>query len=523
MRIWGRKGAAPSPSGPDAIDTADVTSYTGNAETDETTAVEALEPVAEVDDTTVIETVEDDEVIKPEAETDETVVIEAVEPEVLEPAYAEADETVELTAVGELDDTDQLEDTDELTEPELVDAGVYERKPKRFLRPLAGAAVLTPLMLAAAVAGSGPPLPGQAPAIGVDISPMAAVMPAPPDLTVGPSVVSVAKAPETFNFATKAISAPPPAVVMAAIGSLRIPAISLDSYRNAEAIMAQSAPNCGVSWNLLAGIGKIESGHASSGATDRAGTTVNPIYGPTLDGSLAGNEVIVQSVTSGRVVYARAMGPMQFLPGTWSRYASDGNSDGVADPQNVYDASLAAARYLCSGGMNLRDQSQVVTAILRYNNSMAYTQNVLGWSAAYATGVEPGELPAIGADTHNITPRTADQHLAEAATRGLGPDMNDDGETIDPLANQHSAVANQMVVPPGPAQEGEESPVVGRCAVFCLENSVATPAAVNPAAEQINPMAPPAPFNPFAPAAPAPAPFNPFAPAAPAPAPAAPA
>jgi membrane-bound lytic murein transglycosylase B len=39
----------------------------------------------------------------------------------------------------------------------------------------------------------------------------------------------------------------------------------------------------------------------------------------TLDGTLPGNEVIVQSNADGQVTYARAMGPMQFLPGTWAR------------------------------------------------------------------------------------------------------------------------------------------------------------------------------------------------------------
>lgn len=51
----------------------------------------------------------------------------------------------------------------------------------------------------------------------------------------------------------------------------------------------------------------------------------------------------MQSRSADRVVYARALGPMQFLPGTWSRYAADGDGDGKADVQNVFDASLAAA------------------------------------------------------------------------------------------------------------------------------------------------------------------------------------
>src|SRR5438128_1511384 len=83
------------------------------------------------------------------------------------------------------------------------------------------------------------------------------------------------------------------------------------------------------------------------GATDARGTATNPIYGPALDGTLPGNEVIIQSNQENRVSYARAMGPMQFLPGTWARYAADGDGDGIPDPQNLFDATLAAARYLC--------------------------------------------------------------------------------------------------------------------------------------------------------------------------------
>ena len=47
--------------------------------------------------------------------------------------------------------------------------------------------------------------------------------------------------------------------------------------------------------------------------------------------------------------YARAWARCSSCSGTWSR-TPDGNGDGIADPQNVYDASLAAARYLCAAG-----------------------------------------------------------------------------------------------------------------------------------------------------------------------------
>ena len=60
-------------------------------------------------------------------------------------------------------------------------------------------------------------------------------------------------------------------------GVIGIPQIVLAAYRNAELALASTEPNCGLSWNLLAGIGRIESGHARSGRTDAEGTTVEPI------------------------------------------------------------------------------------------------------------------------------------------------------------------------------------------------------------------------------------------------------
>ncbi|WP_099025853.1 lytic transglycosylase domain-containing protein, partial [Mycolicibacterium palauense] len=360
-------------------------------------------------------------------------------------------------------------------------------------RPVLGVAVITPLVLAAAVAGAGPSTtlssqpPNPAPQIsGTDVLPLAAVAPTPPD-TSGPTVVPVQRSPANFRIAASTLSAPPPAAVVTAPGALRIPAVALSAYRNAESMMARAYPNCGVSWNLLAGIGRIESGHANNGATDAQGKAVSPIYGPALDGTLPGNEIIVQSRQAGRVIYARAMGPMQFLPGTWSRYASDGDGDGNADPQNVYDAALAAARYLCSGNMNLRDPSHVMAAILRYNNSTAYARNVLGWAAAYATGVEPVNLPPITGPV----PPISDAHLDNF--QGLGPDLPMTAFGTGSLND--TGVANQLPVPPGPLGEGTpHAPQLAPCAIFCITGTPSAPALAQPDAA---PAAPPAPAPPF--------------------------
>ena len=416
------------------------------------------------------------------------------------------------------------------------------RTATRVIRtPAFGIVAITPIVLAGAVSASPQSM---APIRDSAVTPLAAVAPSPinPD---GASVVAVTKTPSAFHIAsTTNISGPPPSVVVSSPGTLRIPMIALNAYQSAERMMATSYPACGISWNLLAGIGRIESMHANGGATDAAGSAVRPIYGPSLDGTLPGNEVIEMGRNANRVVYARAMGPMQFLPGTWSRYASDGNGDGKADVQNVFDASLAAARYLCSGGLNLRDQSQVVTAILRYNNSMAYAQNVLGWAAAYATGVVPVDLPPI---TGPIPP-IADAHLDNYQGLGPGLPMNvlglpaNDPLALVPLADMsRTDAASQMQMPnaqilgplPGPAQAGAqgmaqpapaqtlpwmEQPPQQNCAIFCIGTNPpapvqpqlppeALPPGVGPppdAPAALSPLSPPSIAEPTPPAAEAP-------------------
>jgi membrane-bound lytic murein transglycosylase B len=344
--------------------------------------------------------------------------------------------------------------------------------------PVFGVIVIVALVCAGAVGAAAPPFHTSTPTVrDTGITPVAAVTQVSGDPS-GPLVVSLVRPLKAFHIAAATVSAPPPTVVVNSPGALGIPSMALSAYRNAERIMANADPNCGISWNLLAGIGRIESMHANGGATDARGTAVRPIYGPTLDGTLPGNEVIVQSNAGGRVSYARAMGPMQFLPGTWARYASDGDGDGIADPQNLYDSTLAAARYLCSGGLDLRDSSQVLSAILRYNNSMPYAQNVLGWAAAYATGVVPVDLPPLT----GAPPPLADMHLEHLQTpEGIGPGLplNIHGlPSTDPLAQMplidlsQSAAATQQPMWPWAQQPAQRS---SSCTVICIGPADAVP------------------------------------------------
>jgi membrane-bound lytic murein transglycosylase B len=167
---------------------------------------------------------------------------------------------------------------------------------------------------------------------------------------------------------------------VATVTDNRIPAVLLAAYQHA----AGRSPSCHLRWQVLAGIGKVESNHARGGQVDDRGTVTEPIVGPeVLDGT-------------------HAVGPMQFLPSTWAKWGVDENHDGAADPQNVWDATASAADYLCADGRDLSLNGDLVNAVLSYNHSGAYLAEVFQWITTYSGGVSA--IPAVLAAA---TPTTA--------------------------------------------------------------------------------------------------------------------
>ncbi|MBB1254990.1 lytic transglycosylase domain-containing protein, partial [Streptomyces alkaliterrae] len=166
-----------------------------------------------------------------------------------------------------------------------------------------------------------------------------------------------------------------------------IPATVLDAYKKAEKALAKERPGCNLPWQLLAAIGKVESGHASGGAVDADGNTLRPIRGPVLDGNgFALIKDTDKGAFDGDSRYDRAVGPMQFIPSTWAGWGADGNGDGKSDPNNIYDAALAAGRYLCAAGRDLSRPADLERAILSYNRSRQYLNTVLSWLEFYRKG-----------------------------------------------------------------------------------------------------------------------------------------
>jgi len=174
-------------------------------------------------------------------------------------------------------------------------------------------------------------------------------------------------------------------------GPLGIPATALAAYKNAADVLGRELPACHIDWALIASIGRIESNHARGGFVDAKGNTLEPILGPQLNG--AGPFAAIPDTDGGKydgdTVWDRAVGPTQFIPSTWARYASDGNGDGESNPNNIFDAALGTGRYLCSGGLDLSKPDQLRAAVFRYNNSETYVNTVLIWAEAYRTGVMP--------------------------------------------------------------------------------------------------------------------------------------
>ncbi|MGF1238420.1 lytic murein transglycosylase [Streptomyces sp. 2-6] len=185
-----------------------------------------------------------------------------------------------------------------------------------------------------------------------------------------------------------------------------IPATVLAAYKKAEAELRTAKPGCNLPWQLLAAIGKVESGHAGGGRVTADGTTITPILGPALNGvGFAHISDTDHGAYDGDSTYDRAVGPMQFIPSTWKWAGRDGNGDGKKDPNNVYDAALATGHYLCRFGWDLSDARDLRSAILSYNASQDYLNTVLSWMEYYrrgthsipdGTGTVPSERPGAG-------------------------------------------------------------------------------------------------------------------------------
>lgn len=164
---------------------------------------------------------------------------------------------------------------------------------------------------------------------------------------------------------------------------------ALQAYANAHAAMAATQADCQITWVTLAGIARVESNHGGRNLGPD-GRPSPPIIGIPLNGTPGVRNIADTDggLLDGDKMWDRAVGPFQFIPSSWAAWRSDGDGDGVAEPQDIDDAAIAAARYLCANDRNLATGDGWIRAILSYNNSVQYAQNVYSASQQYARSAQ---------------------------------------------------------------------------------------------------------------------------------------
>jgi membrane-bound lytic murein transglycosylase B len=163
--------------------------------------------------------------------------------------------------------------------------------------------------------------------------------------------------------------------------------VALDAYWKAAATLNTEVPTCRIRWQVLAGISRTEGRHGTYGGSSPnwEGDVDPPIIGIPLNGG--NNTAVVTDSDGGQwdgdVAHDRAVGPMQFIPSSWRFYGADGDGDGEADPQNLYDATLAAGRLLCRQGTAYDTDAGLGAGLFTYNRSRHYVDVVSGYVRAY--------------------------------------------------------------------------------------------------------------------------------------------
>ncbi|WP_327152809.1 lytic transglycosylase domain-containing protein [Nocardioides sp. Soil796] len=168
-----------------------------------------------------------------------------------------------------------------------------------------------------------------------------------------------------------------------------LPSPALSAYQRAASVINASDTTCHMDWQLLAAIGRVESAHGTYGGStlDANGLATPSIIGVALDGRRTARITDTDAgQLDGDTRHDRAVGPMQFIPATWSVVGVDADGDGERNPQDIDDAALAAAVYLCSGSDDLGTDAGRRSAVFRYNHSQAYVALVLGLMQKYVDG-----------------------------------------------------------------------------------------------------------------------------------------
>ena len=166
-----------------------------------------------------------------------------------------------------------------------------------------------------------------------------------------------------------------------------IPYTAVLAYAGAVMAAETNFSGCTLSWNTLAGIGLVESDHGRHGgaSVDASGNVAPPIFGvPLTGGDVENIPDTDEGEIDGTAEFDRAVGPMQIIPSTWRSWTNDANGDGIQDPHNIFDATLAAANYLCFHNPDWTTLEDWRAGISWYNSATGYASNVATAAQTYA-------------------------------------------------------------------------------------------------------------------------------------------
>lgn len=157
----------------------------------------------------------------------------------------------------------------------------------------------------------------------------------------------------------------------ALVGAGDIPEVARLAYLRAAAEAREFVPDCKMRPSILAGIYAVASNHGD-GRLNGSGTADPPIAGPP-------DEVVAR------------VGPGRFDSATWSRSRFDGNGDGVADPQNIYDAALTTSVVVCQAapGVDLDSEEGLGRVIGTLGHDSPTVEAILGAIQSYGVRSRP--------------------------------------------------------------------------------------------------------------------------------------
>jgi membrane-bound lytic murein transglycosylase B len=169
-----------------------------------------------------------------------------------------------------------------------------------------------------------------------------------------------------------------------------IPARALAAYAGGAVRLALTWPECGVTWNTLAGIGWVESHHGElfGDHINEDGFMSAPIFGQPLVGEGTMNIPDFDDGNfDGSAEFDRAVGPMQIIPQTWAAWNVDANGDGDPNGQQIDDSVVSSANYLCYSSETMTTAEGWKQSLWSYNQLDSYAEDVRNKANEYAAAI----------------------------------------------------------------------------------------------------------------------------------------